>query len=237
MAPARKDQAYVPTMLMDLRESSGSVEGKELDGEDHNLRAAEILADAAALPLIAVWFRAGQRVTDETNFKVYTRVSGEWSAGTVVSSRNFHETFFPGSGGAGKPINRRAANVYHEWQRSVLPDIYVFQDLDVIVMQGEVGVDWRPSALLEHKQSSMLPEEWNRRDFMRRETENYRALISLAEKARILPCTIYHCYNRPVNDGAPIGVFRITGVRGLSVSRTSNYCTVGQFVEDPWRFL
>ena len=236
MAPARKDQDYGPALFMDLRETAGAVADAPL-GRDYNLMVAESLATTGQLPLIVVWFHGGKPIDSMSNFKVFMFHSGGWDGGQLLSSNDFHSRFFPGTGGASKKINIRASNVYHEWQRRVLPDSYVFHDLDVIIARGPPGSSGRPFAVLEHKQSFALPEEWNKTDYMTRDAENYRAELKLAETLGLLPCAVYHCYKERVGEDAPLGVFRITRVMGKKVDRTAKFCSAGEFAADPWQFL
>ncbi len=81
------------------------------------------------------------------------------------------------------------------------------------------------------------PKAWNGRDYMRRDADNYLALLRLGEATGTAPCAVYQSYNLRVRDEAPLGVFRITAVQGRKVSRTAAYTTLGRFRENPYEFL
>ena len=108
---------------------------------------------------------------------------------------------------AKKEVNVSTANEFHIWQRANLPGSLIIQDLDNwVVAISDSKRNYEPRALIELKRSFSDVRQWSP---YRADWPNYKALLTLSNRANLPFYTVYFKKGEPLKE---VAWFRVLDV-------------------------
>lgn len=149
-----------------------------------------------------------------------------------ITSEDFLIRFIDSSGSTGKPINRKSASAYHDFQRSNFGTNISIPDIDCIRLIDN-SLDFE---IIEIKRSFFEPEKWfGMRYFERNDSANFVALADLKARINIHGQSILYIQSKKsksdrinITELSEFGYFPITSATLRNVKINAGYIYYGR---------